>query len=590
MKRALAEIARQPATCVAVLLIAAVVFAAIAAPWLAPFSPDAQPFDGLSSEGAPLPPGSKYWLGTDTLGRDLLSRLLYGARTSLVIGLVANGVAVMIGMIVGVVAGYVSGFVGNALMRFTDLMMAFPALLLAIVLAALLRPSLWIVALVIALVNWVQVARIIYTETRGLVERDFILAERSLGAGHMRILFRHIAPHLLPSAIVWGTLGVATTVLLEATLSFLGVGVQPPQPSWGNIIYESQSYFQAAPVARVHSRRDHSRDRALLQSGRRRAARPARPDPAGTRLMAALLARRLIQAVAVLLGVAIITFLLLHYLPADPAALVAGRSANAQMIANVRHQLGLDLPLPLQFWRYLTGLVRGDLGRSYIQRSEVATLVMARIPATLMLMACGILVEVTLGLTFGVIAALRRNGFVDRTVMMFAFVGVSSPQFVVALLLLYVFAARLGWFPMSGFGTPAHVVLPALTLGLLGAGWYARMVRSAMIDVLNQDYVRTARAKGLSVSRVVLRHALPNALLPIVAMIGIDIGQFMGGVVVVEAVYGWPGIGQLAWQAIQEVDVPIIMGVTLVSSLAIVLGNLLADLVAPLLDPRIRVR
>ena len=189
MKRALAEIARQPATCVAVLLIAAVVFAAIAAPWLAPFSPDAQPFDGLSLEGAPLPPGSKYWLGTDTLGRDLLSRLLYGARTSLVIGLVANGVAVMIGMIVGVVAGYVSGFVGNALMRFTDLMMAFPALLLAIVLAALLRPSLWIVALVIALVNWVQVARIIYTETRGLVERDFILAERSLGAGHMRILF-----------------------------------------------------------------------------------------------------------------------------------------------------------------------------------------------------------------------------------------------------------------------------------------------------------------------------------------------------------------------------------------------------------------
>jgi peptide/nickel transport system permease protein len=247
MNRALSEIARQPVTCLAVLLIATVVLAAIGAPWLAPFPPDAQPFDGLSLEGAPLPPGAKYWLGTDTLGRDLLSRLLYGARTSLVIGLVANGIAVMIGMIVGVVAGYVSGFVGNALMRFTDLMMAFPALLLAIVLAALLRPSLWIVALVIALVNWVQVARIIYTETRGLVERDFILAERSLGAGHVRILFRHIALHLLPSAIVWGTLGVATTVLLEATLSFLGVGVQPPQPSWGNIIYESQSYFQAAP-------------------------------------------------------------------------------------------------------------------------------------------------------------------------------------------------------------------------------------------------------------------------------------------------------------------------------------------------------
>lgn len=306
--------------------------------------------------------------------------------------------------------------------------------------------------------------------------------------------------------------------------------------------------------------------------------------------MAVLLAQRLLQSVAVLFGVAIVTFLLLHYLPADPAALVAGRSATAQMIASVRHQLGLDLPLPLQFWNYISGLVHADLGRSYVQRSEVAALVAARLPATLVLMACGILVEVALGLTLGVIAALRRNGFIDRMVMTLAFVGVSSPQFVVALLLLYVFAAQLSWFPMSGYGTPAHVVLPALTLGLLGAGWYARMVRSAMIDVLNQDYIRTARAKGLSGSRVVLRHALPNALLPIVAMIGIDIGQFMGGVVVVEAVYGWPGIGQLAWQAIQQTDVPIIMGVTMVSSLAIVLGNLLADLVAPLLDPKIRIR
>ncbi len=247
MRRLLAEIARRPASLIATIVILLVVATAIAASWIAPFSPDDQPFDGLSVEGAPLPPGAHYWLGTDTLGRDLLSRLLFGARTSLVIGLVANGVAVAIGVAVGIVAGYRSGFIGGALMRFTDLMMAFPALLLAIVLAALLHPSLWIVAMVIALVNWVQVARVIYTETRGLAERDFILAERSLGAGHARILLRHIAPHLMPTAIVYGTLGIATTVLLEATLSFLGVGVQPPLPSWGNIIFESQSYFQSAP-------------------------------------------------------------------------------------------------------------------------------------------------------------------------------------------------------------------------------------------------------------------------------------------------------------------------------------------------------
>ncbi|PZM14744.1 ABC transporter permease [Rhizobium tubonense] len=238
---------RQPSALFGLIIVVLVIVMAIAAPLIAPFSPDDQMFDGLSMEGAPLPPGGPYLLGTDTLGRDLFSRLLFGARTSLVIGLVANGIAVAIGLFIGIVAGYIRGAVGNLLMRFTDLMMAFPALLLAIVLAALLKPSLWIVAMVIALVNWVQVARIVYTETRGLVERDFIMAERSLGAGHFRILLVHILPHLMPTAIVWGTLGIATTVLLEATLSFLGIGVQPPQPSWGNIIFESQSYFDTAP-------------------------------------------------------------------------------------------------------------------------------------------------------------------------------------------------------------------------------------------------------------------------------------------------------------------------------------------------------
>jgi peptide/nickel transport system permease protein len=245
--RVLKEMLRQPSAVFGLLVVVTVIVLAIAAPWIAPFDPDNQMFDGLTLEGAPMPPGGEFLLGTDTLGRDLFSRLLYGARTSLVIGLVANGIAVAIGLLVGIVAGYLRGFASSVLMRFTDLMMAFPALLLAIVLAALLRPSLWIVAMVIALVNWVQVARIIYTETRALSERDFIMAERSLGAGHFRVLFLHILPHLMPTAIVWGTLGIATTVLLEATLSFLGIGVQPPQPSWGNIIFESQSYFQAAP-------------------------------------------------------------------------------------------------------------------------------------------------------------------------------------------------------------------------------------------------------------------------------------------------------------------------------------------------------
>ena len=245
--RVLRELTRRPSALFGLIVVVIVLLAAIFAPWIAHFSPDDQLADGLSLEGAPLPPGNGHLFGTDTLGRDLFARVLFGARTSLIIGLVANGVAVAVGLLGGLLAGYLRGAAGNLLMRFTDLMMAFPALLLAIALAALLKPSLWIVAMVIALVNWVQVARIVYTETRGLVERDFIVAERSLGAGNGRIILFHILPHLMPTAIVWGTLGIATTVLLEATLSFLGIGVQPPQPSWGNIIFESQSYFQDAP-------------------------------------------------------------------------------------------------------------------------------------------------------------------------------------------------------------------------------------------------------------------------------------------------------------------------------------------------------
>ncbi|MFT4162569.1 ABC transporter permease [Shinella sp.] len=242
-----ARILRRRLAAFGLFVIVLTVVAALFAPWIVPFDPNEQFFDGLTLEGAPLPPDGKFWFGTDLVGRDLFSRLIYGAQTSLIIGVVANGIAVLIGSAVGICAGYFRGLVETVLMRFTDLMMAFPALLLAIVLAAIFKPSLWIVAMVIAMVNWVQIARVLYTETRSLSERDFIEAERAMGAGAPRIILKHILPHLFSTMIVWATLGIATTVLLEATLSFLGIGVQPPTPSWGNIIFENQTYFTSAP-------------------------------------------------------------------------------------------------------------------------------------------------------------------------------------------------------------------------------------------------------------------------------------------------------------------------------------------------------
>lgn len=232
---------------IGLIVIALLLIGAAGAPWLAPFNPNEQFFDGLTLEGSPLPPSERFWFGTDTLGRDQFSRVLYGAGTSLIIGILANGAAVLIGTFLGVTAGYIRGTAGAAIMRFTDLMMAFPALLLGIALASLLKPSLFIVALVIALVNWVQIARVVYAQTLALSEREFVEAARAIGAGPWRILLRHLVPHLIPTVLVYGTLGIATTVLYEATLSFLGVGVQPPTPSWGKMIFESQSYYLTAP-------------------------------------------------------------------------------------------------------------------------------------------------------------------------------------------------------------------------------------------------------------------------------------------------------------------------------------------------------
>ncbi|MFO1090837.1 MAG: ABC transporter permease [Hyphomicrobiales bacterium] len=306
--------------------------------------------------------------------------------------------------------------------------------------------------------------------------------------------------------------------------------------------------------------------------------------------MLGYLARRFAASFLILVGVTIVTFALTFLIPADPVAMIAGRTATAQVREQIRTQLGLDRPLTEQYVAYVSRLAQGDFGRSYARKSEVGPLIASRLPPTLLLMLGAIIAELLIGLPAGIYAASRRGQWADKAAMTASFLTVSTPQFVLGLTLLYVFAYTLNWFPLGGYGTLSHLILPALTLGLAGGGWYSRMMRSSMVEVLRQDYIRTARAKGMPEWRVVMKHGFRNAVLPIIAMVGLDIGIFMSGVVVVENVFGWPGIGQLMWQAIQSLDIPVIMGVTTVAAMFIIVGNLIADLIAPLIDPRIRLR
>ena len=306
--------------------------------------------------------------------------------------------------------------------------------------------------------------------------------------------------------------------------------------------------------------------------------------------MLAYLVRRLAASLFILLGVSVVTFGLTFLIPADPVAMIAGRNSTPEIREQIRHQLGLNRPVPEQYAIYLGRLLQGDLGKSYARRSDVGELIASRLPPTLLLMLAAIMAELLIGLPAGIYAASRRGRIGDKIAMTLSFASVSTPQFVLGLTLLYLFAYLLNWLPLGGYGSLQHLILPALTLGLAGGGWYSRMMRSSMIEVLRNDYIRTARAKGMSEWRVIVKHGLRNAILPIIAMIGLDVGIFMSGVVVVENVFGWPGIGQLMWQAIQSLDIPIIMGVTTVAACFIVLGNFIADMISPLIDPRIRLR
>lgn len=292
-----------------------------------------------------------------------------------------------------------------------------------------------------------------------------------------------------------------------------------------------------------------------------------------------------------LLAILTITFILSYLLPGDPARTIAGPHATVATIDRIRRELGLNRPLYVQYVTYLWHVAHLDFGQSIEFGSPVWSAIWSRFPATLELAVSGLVFEVVIGVPLGILSALRAGGFFDRTVSGLSMAAVSLPQFWVGIMLLFVLAFKWHLFPIGGYGTPlvSYVFLPGLTLGIGGAAYYSQLVRTRLLEILGKQYIQSAKSKGLRAWKVMWRHVLPNATTTLVTQIGMDLGYFMAGVVVVEAVFGWPGIGLQAWTAIQALDVPLIMGTVLFGAFWIVLANLVVDLGYGLLDPRIRV-
>ncbi len=306
--------------------------------------------------------------------------------------------------------------------------------------------------------------------------------------------------------------------------------------------------------------------------------------------MTGFLARRLLLAVPTLFGVLVVVFLLLYVAPGDPVTAMVGERADAETIARLRHELRLDDPLPVRFGHYAGAVLRGDLGRSYITDRPIAADIRERFPKTLELAAAAMLFASVMGISLGVLSARWPGGWTDRLALGASYLGVSYPVYWVALLLILLFAVQLQWLPASGYGGWKYLVLPALALGMRSVAFLARVTRSAMLEALSADYVRSARAKGAQEWVVVGRHALRNALIPVITVLGIDFGSYLTGSILTETVFSWPGIGRYVVNAIARRDLPAIQGTVLFLSLTFVFVNLLADIAYAKADPRISYR
>jgi ABC-type dipeptide/oligopeptide/nickel transport system permease component len=303
--------------------------------------------------------------------------------------------------------------------------------------------------------------------------------------------------------------------------------------------------------------------------------------------MTAFIVRRLLLAIPTLAGVLVVAFLLLYVAPGDPVMAMVGERADEQTIARLREELRLNDPLPVQFGHYVAGVLKGDLGRSYITNRPIRNDIVERFPKTLQLAGAAMLLATVCGVTLGVLSAMHPGGVLDRVGLLIAYLGISFPVYWVGLLLILLFAVTLHVLPPSGFGGFRYLVLPALALGMRSIAFLARMTRSSMLDSLSADYVRTARAKGARERVVVARHALRNALIPIITVLGLDFGAYLTGSILTETVFSWPGLGRYVVNAIARRDLPAIQGSVLFLSVVFVLVNLITDLAYAKADPRV---
>jgi ABC-type dipeptide/oligopeptide/nickel transport system permease component len=324
--------------------------------------------------------------------------------------------------------------------------------------------------------------------------------------------------------------------------------------------------------------------------------------------MLAYIARRLLLLIPMAIGMVVVTFGLLLIIPGDPAAVLLGQDATPEAILNLRNSLGLNDPWYIRLWNYFAALLQGDMGRSIFQNQPVSEIIAGRLGATIELAVVALLLASVIGITLGVLAAIRQGSWVDTVTMLFAQLGVSMPVYWLGLLLMLLFAVQLGWLPSIGRGVPMHealwaaltgrpqvlwesflhIALPALALAANSAAIISRLVRASMLEVLREDFVRTAYAKGLRKGRVVVRHALRNALLPVLSVIGLRFGALLGGAVLTESIFAWPGLGQLTISAISQRDLPLIQGIVLTFAIVFALVNLIVDLLYAAVDPRVR--